>query len=163
MPEDIHDANVKEITDACYKVLSQMRYFSWSEYENRIKRLCYDVKIQKDKQGVMHGYTIMKGNSRYKASILGIGRDLMLKNIENTWKKLHKPTQVKTGVTGRGLCIGKPTITQTYSPSSSSFGGQNARVQNASTSVAPQSSDIPLLGITTARSLRLLFQITPTM
>lgn len=72
LPEDIHKANVNEITDACYKVLSEMRAYSWNDYVDRIKALGYDVKVLEDKDGVKHGYTIMKGNSRYKSSILGL-------------------------------------------------------------------------------------------
>lgn len=45
LPEDIHKANVNEITDACYKVLSEMRAYSWNDYVDRIKALGYDVKV----------------------------------------------------------------------------------------------------------------------
>ena len=133
LPEDIHDENVKEITDACYKVLSEMRAYSWNDYANRIKALGYDVKVQKDKDGVMHGYTIMKGNSRYKSSILGVGRDLMLKNLRGTWMKFHKPTQVKVNTPSTGVGMSKlapkPVTT-----------GQTTRVQSASNVHSSQSS-----------------------
>lgn len=108
LPEDIHKANVNEITDACYKVLSEMRAYSWNDYVDRIKALGYDVKVQEDKDGVKHGYTIMKGNSRYKSSILGVGRDLMLKNLRGTWLKFHKATQVTVGSTDTGMGMAKP-------------------------------------------------------
>ena len=43
LPEDIHDENVKEITDACYKVLPEMRAYSWNDYEikNHVFRPLY--------------------------------------------------------------------------------------------------------------------------
>ena len=124
---------VKEITDACYKVLSEMRAYSWNDYENRIKALGYDVKVQKDKDGVMHGYTIMKGNSRYKSSILGVGRDLMLKNLRGTWMKFHKPTQVKVNTPSTGVGMSKPAPKPVTT-------GQTTRVQSASNVHSSQSS-----------------------
>jgi len=134
LPEDIHKANVKEITDACYKVLSEMRSYSWNDYVDRIKALGYDVKVQKDKEGVIHGYTIMKGNSRYKSSILGKGRDLMLKNLGETWKRCHKPTQVKREGTSTGMGMAKPVAKPVAQQ-------QSAKVQGASTLPIPQSPD----------------------
>ena len=134
LPEDIHKANVKEITDACYKVLSEMQAYSWNDYVDRIKALGYDVRVQEDKDGVKHGYTIMKGNSRYKSSILGVGRDLMLKNLRGTWLKFHKATQVKVGSTDTGMGMAKPVSTPVVPE-------QSARVQGASTQVSSQSSD----------------------
>jgi len=133
LPEDIHQSNVKEITDACYKALSEMRSYSWNEYVNRIKAFGYDVKIQKDKQGVAHGYTIMKGNSRYKSSVLGVGRDLMLKNLEETWKKQHQSTQVKVNSPATGMGMSKPTPKPVAIT-------QGARVQGALERPSPQSS-----------------------
>ena len=133
LPEDIHKANVSEITDACYKVLSEMHSYSWNEYVNRIKALGYDVKVQKDKQGVVHGYTIMKGNSRYKSSVLGKGRDLMLKNLEETWKKQHKPTQVKVNTPATGVGMSKPAPKPVATP-------QSAKVQSATEKLSAQTS-----------------------
>ena len=139
LPEDIRDANVREITDACYKVLSEMRSYSWNEYANRIKALGYDVKVQKDKQGVMHGYTVMKGNSRYKSSSLGKNRDLMQKNIGKTWDKLHSQSLVKDGGTARGMDISKPA---SKTSSKTSITPQSAKVQGT-TEKTPVQSAVP--------------------
>ena len=133
LPEDIHKANVKEITDACYKVLSEMRTYSWNDYVDRIKALGYDVKVQEDKDGVKHGYTIMRGNSRYKSSILGVGRDLMLKNLRGTWLKFHKATQVTVGSTDTGMGMAKP-VSKPVVPE------QSANVQGESSQSSTQSS-----------------------
>lgn len=110
-----------------------MRAYSWNDYENRIKSLGYDVKIQKDKDGVMHGYTIMKGNSRYKSSVLGVGRDLMLKNLRGTWMKFHKPALVKVNTPSTGVGMSKPAPKPVTT-------GQSARVQSASGKPSSQSS-----------------------
>lgn len=37
----------------------------------------------------MHGYTILRGNSRFKSSTLSKGRNLTVPKLEATWKKLH--------------------------------------------------------------------------
>ena len=133
LPEDIHKANVNEITDACYKVLSEMRAYSWNDYVDRIKALGYDVKVLEDKDGVKHGYTIMKGNSRYKSSILGVGRDLMLKNLRGTWLIFHKANQVTVGSTDTGMGMAKP-VSKPVVPE------QSANVQGVSSQSSTQSS-----------------------
>lgn len=46
--------------------------------------------LQKDSQDVVRGYSIKKGNSTYKSSSLGKGRNLMPSKIEATWNELHK-------------------------------------------------------------------------
>ena len=93
LPEDIHDAHLKEITDACYYILHGMARYDWDTYKHGLERRGYKVKEQRDKQGVLHGYTILRGNSRFKSSILGKGRDLTASKLEATWKKLHPVAQ----------------------------------------------------------------------
>ena len=93
LPEDIHDAHLKEITDACYYILHGMARYDWDAYKQGLESRGYKVKEQRDKQGVLHGYTILRGNSRFKSSILGKGRDLTASKLEATWKKLHPVAQ----------------------------------------------------------------------
>ena len=93
LPEDIHDAHLKEITDACYYILHGMARYDWDTYKHGLESRGYKVKEQRDKQGVLHGYTILRGNSRFKSSILGKGRDLTASKLEATWKKLHPVAQ----------------------------------------------------------------------
>lgn len=68
--------------------------------------------MQRDKENVVRGYSIKKGNSSYKSSELGTGRNLMPTKIEDTWKKLHsvqkpaavqapKPLDSKTPITDK--------------------------------------------------------------
>ena len=93
LPEDIHDAHLKEITEACYYILHGMARYDWDTYKHGLESRGYKVKEQRDKQGVLHGYTILRGNSRFKSSILGKGRDLTASKLEATWKKLHPVAQ----------------------------------------------------------------------
>ena len=50
----------------------------------------YDVRLRRDKDGVVRGYVLSKGNAKYKASELGYGRKLTAKNIGGTWRSLHQ-------------------------------------------------------------------------
>ena len=92
LPEDIHKANVNEITDACYNILREMPNYDWSSYKHCIESHGYKVHEQRDKQGILHGYTVLRGNSRFKSSTLGKGRNLTVPKLEATWKKLHPVT-----------------------------------------------------------------------
>ena len=87
--EDIHEAHEKEITEACYDILRGMSKYDWDSYKNGLESRGYKVKEQRDKQGVLHGYTILRGNSRFKSSSLGKSRNLTVPKLEATWKKLH--------------------------------------------------------------------------
>jgi hypothetical protein len=93
LPEDIHDAHQKEITEACYDILRRMSNYDWDSYKRGLESRGYQVKEQRDKQGVLHGYTVLRGNSRFKSSILGKGRNLTVPKLEATWNKLHPVTQ----------------------------------------------------------------------
>lgn len=101
LPEDIHDAHIKKITEACYYILHGMARYDWNAYKHGLESRGYKVKEQRDKQGVLHGYTVLRGNSRFKSSILGKGRDLTASKLEATWKKLHPvaPSVVKPSPT----------------------------------------------------------------
>ena len=49
----------------------------------------YKVHLQEKDGGRIYGYSIKRGNSIYKSSVLGIGRNLTPSKIEATWAKLH--------------------------------------------------------------------------
>lgn len=101
LPEEIHEAHQKEITDACYIILRGMPNYDWSSYKHGLESRGYKVHEQRDKQGILHGYTILRGNSRFKSSTLGKGRNLTISKLEATWKKLHPvaPSVDKPGYT----------------------------------------------------------------
>ena len=117
LPEDIHDAHQKEITAACYDILRGMSRCDWDSYKHGLESRGYKVHEQRDKQGVLHGYTVLRGNSRFKSSKLGKGRDLTASKLEATWKKLRPvaPTVVKpssTVVTSQ--TTGRKPLTERY-------------------------------------------------
>ena len=101
LPEDIHEAHQKEITEVCYDILRGMSSYDWDSYKHALESRGYKVHEQRDKQGVLHGYTVLRGNSRFKSSKLGKSRNLTAPKLEATWKKLHPvaPSVVKPGST----------------------------------------------------------------
>lgn len=101
LPEDIHEEHLKEITEACYDILRGMAKYDWDSYKRGLENRGYKVHEQRDEQGVLHGYTILRGNSRFKSSTLGKGRNLTATKLEATWKKLHPvaPSVVKPSST----------------------------------------------------------------
>ena len=75
------------------EVLKAMPSWSWDEYKNALARKGYVVYEREDKQGILRGYALVHGNTKYKASELGVGRNLMVSKLPATWKKLHhQPT-----------------------------------------------------------------------
>lgn len=79
----------QEITGSCIAVLRSIEEFSWKQYETELTRQGYKVHIQKNDDEEVYGYSIKRGNSTYKSSVLGIGRNLTPSKIETTWAKLH--------------------------------------------------------------------------
>ena len=86
----IQEANIRQIYKDCISILDQMdSSFSWERYEQNIRNLGYGIEFRRDSNDQITGYTILKGNSRYKSSILSSSRDLTPTRILDTWKDLH--------------------------------------------------------------------------
>lgn len=94
LPEDIHDAHVKEVTDVCRSILERIPRYDWNTYKHQFELTSYNVKEQRDKQCVLHGYTVIRGNSRFKSSILGKSRNLTVPKLDKTWQNLHPTLKV---------------------------------------------------------------------
>ena len=85
----IRERNLSEIYRNCISILDQMRSFSWERYERDIRALGYGIEFRRDSNDQVTGYTILKGHSRYKSSLLGPSRDITPSRILDTWKELH--------------------------------------------------------------------------
>ena len=86
--------NIRQISEDCLSILKAMTSFDWATYSRMLKAKGYDIQLKKDNQDIVRGYTIRKGNSIYKSSLLGNSRNLMPSKIEHTWSKLHlQPTR----------------------------------------------------------------------
>ncbi len=88
-------ANKEKIHEDAIQILKDMPAFDWAIFITQMQARKYELKTQTDKEGKIKGLSFKKGNSIYKASELGHGRDLTPSKIENTWRKLHKPAERK--------------------------------------------------------------------
>ena len=85
----IRYTNIHQVNRDCMDALRSMPEWSWEEYKNALTRKGYSVHERKDAQHVIRGYALVNGNTKYKASELGVGRNLMVSKLPATWKKLH--------------------------------------------------------------------------
>ena len=90
LPKDIRDRHRHQINDACKAALRELDKFTWEGYCDKMKSKGYSVMLRHDKQGKLVGYTVWMGNSHFKASELGVARNLTVPKIEHTWQKLHQ-------------------------------------------------------------------------
>lgn len=95
---DRHEANVQKVAKDCMDVLRGMGKWNLRNYFSQLRAKGYEVKVQVDKKGIARGYSVKKGNSIFKASIIGTGRKFTIPNLESTWRKLQ-PTQNNVGNT----------------------------------------------------------------
>lgn len=86
---EIHDSRIEEVSNVCIDILKSMPKWDWNDYVRRLQAKGYKVNAKFDKKSVLRGCSIGIGNSCYKASDLGKGRNLMASKIEQTWQKLH--------------------------------------------------------------------------
>ena len=89
------EENIKQISDDCLTTLKEMPHFNWNTYCRMLRNKGYDIQLKKDSIGKVCGYTIRKGNSIYKSSLLGNSRNLMPSKIEDTWRKLHQSSRAE--------------------------------------------------------------------
>lgn len=87
--EEIGIRHRQEISNCCMEILRTMDKFSWQQYEAELVKRGYKVHLQEKESGGVYGYSIKRGNSIYKSSLLGVGRNLTPSKIEVTWAKLH--------------------------------------------------------------------------
>ena len=72
----IHEANIPQVSADCMEALRKLDEWSWDGYKELLAAKGYDLYLRKDKKDVIRGYVLCKGNTRFKASELGKGRNL---------------------------------------------------------------------------------------
>ena len=90
----VRNSNIHQVNRECIDALKSMQSWSWEEYKNTLMRKGYTVHEREDGNGILRGYALVNGNTKYKASELGIGRNLMISKLSKTWEKLHHKPQV---------------------------------------------------------------------
>ena len=111
----IHEKNIPQVSADCMEALRELDKWSWDGYKERLSAKGYELHLRKDKKDVIRGYVLIKGNTRFKASELGKGRNLTASRIRQTWEKLH-PEQAQQK-TKQASPTPKPTATPTPKPS----------------------------------------------
>lgn len=95
-PDEIHKERLGPVTQDCLAALKELDSFDWDAYKKRLETKGYEVLFRLDKEGKIHGYSLKKGQAKYKSSELGHTRSLTPARIEETWAKLHPEKKVHT-------------------------------------------------------------------
>ena len=88
-PMDVRKENLDKVVKACDSIIENMPKWDLQQYFSMLRQHGYEVFARPDKQGVVHGYSLIVGNARYKASEIGIGRMYTVKNLERLWDIYH--------------------------------------------------------------------------
>ena len=92
----VRNSNIHQVNRDCMDALKSMQSWSWEEYKDALIQKGYAVHERKDGNGILRGYALVNGNTKYKASELGVGRNLMVTKLPKTWEKLHHKPQITT-------------------------------------------------------------------
>lgn len=85
----VHETNIPKVSTDCMEALRELDEWSWEGYTERLAAKGYKLHLRKDKKDVIRGYVVCKGNTKFKASELGKGRNLTASRIKQAWEKLH--------------------------------------------------------------------------
>ena len=85
----VRNNNIHQVNNDCMEIIRNMSEWSWVSYKAALIRKGYSVHERHDKDNCLRGYTLQKGNAKYKASELGVARNLMVTKLYQTWMKEH--------------------------------------------------------------------------
>lgn len=121
-PQEISEEHKKDMKDACYEVLRNMKIWDIHLYFKALEAKGYRTEARYSADNEVSSYWIFWGNSKYTAS--EIGDKLTAKKIQKEWKKLHplpvdvkrtspsKPARTTAYISPRALqAMAKPTST----------------------------------------------------
>lgn len=110
--QHIHETNIPKVSTDCIEALRELDEWSWNGYQERLAAKGYKLYLRKDKKDVIRGYVLFKGNTKFKASELGKGRNLTASRIRQTLEKLHqdKAQQVRTTTKQPVVSTPKPSV-----------------------------------------------------
>lgn len=121
----IHESRIPQVSEDCMEALRELDEWSWKGYAEKLSARGYELYLRKDDEGIIRGYVLHKGSSRFKGSELGKGRNLTASRIERTWEKLHAE-EVKQ--TKQESPIPKRPVVTAPKPSAHTEAGEKAQV-----------------------------------
>ena len=104
----IHETNIPKVSDDYMDALRELAEWSWEGYTERLAAKGYSLYLRKDSKDGIRGYILRKGNTRYKASELGKGRNLTASRIMRTWETLHPGKAERENPTTERPVVRKP-------------------------------------------------------
>lgn len=125
----IHETNIPKVSDDCMDALRELAEWSWEGYTERLAAKGYNLYLRKDSKDGIRGYILRKGNTRYKASELGKGRNLTASRITRTWETLHSKMAERENPTTERPVLRKPTTP--------SYNGNEQRVRATAADNSP--------------------------
>lgn len=90
-----HYDHIQQASEDCKSVLEAMPRWSWDNYVMLLGKKGYNVRERRDSEGILHGYTLRRGNVIIKASELR-GRAFMVSRLEDTWRRLNAQKNADT-------------------------------------------------------------------
>ena len=88
--ESVSKERKAKFSKDCLDILKRMKEFDLESYFFLLEKgKKYKLHFNKDKDGNLKGYSLSKGNLKYKASELGTSRNLTISNLKKTWYKFH--------------------------------------------------------------------------
>lgn len=86
---EVRGIHAQQVNRDCMEILREMPSWSWDAYREALVRRGYSVAERRDSNEVLRGYSLRKGEAKYKASELGVARNLTVSKLPRTWQKLH--------------------------------------------------------------------------
>ncbi len=133
-----HFDHIQQASEDCKNILESMQEWSWNRYVASLERKGYNIKERPDSNGVLHGYTLRKGNVVIKASELR-GRAFTVSRLEDTWRRLHAQKNADTA-THKTL----RTSTETNADATCTSRKQNEQTQQTQIPTTPRVTASPI-------------------
>lgn len=86
---EVRNTHIHQVNRDCMEILREMPSWSWGAYCEALVRRGYSVAERRDSKDLLRGYSLHKGEAKYKASELGVARNLTVSKLPRTWQKLH--------------------------------------------------------------------------
>ena len=91
--QKIHEDHLDKSYEDAIQSLKEMPEFDWNIYKRKMEEKGYKMPLRRDSKGKVVSYRVNLGNSSFKASEIGKGKQLTAAHIFKTWLKQHPEKQ----------------------------------------------------------------------